>query len=92
MEKQLLTVQQEEARAKAARGEGLTLKELAVVTGMSYGAVRSWDVPTLSGKVFYDDFVLWRRRQSGLELSPAAVASLARQGAGKSGESVLSHD
>lgn len=97
MEKQLLTVNQEEAREKANRGEALTLKELAVVIGMSYGSVRSWtcgypSLPLLNGKVFFDDFVLWRRRKSGLELSPAAVASLARQGAGKFGESVLTHD
>lgn len=81
----------EEAREKAARGEALTLKELAVVIGMSYGAVRSWPLPLLKGKIFMDDFVIWRRRQSGLETASAVSMSLARQGAGKSGELLSTH-
>jgi hypothetical protein len=67
VEKRLRYVSQEQARDKVLRGQALNLKELALVTGFSYSAVRSWSLPVLSGKIFYDDFVLWRRRQSGLE-------------------------
>ncbi len=88
MEKQLLTVNPDKAREKAQRGEALNLKELAVIIGMSYGVVRSWSLPLLNGKLFMEDFVIWRRRQSGLELSPLAASSLSLQAAGKSGESL----
>lgn len=72
VEKRLRDVSEEHARDRALRGQALNLKELAIVTGFSYAAVRSWNLPLLSGKIFYDDFVLWRRRQSGLEPPPLA--------------------
>lgn len=91
MEKQLLNVNQKAARGKAQRGEAMTLKELAVVIGMSYGEVRSWNLPRLGGKIFYDDFILWRRRQLGFEFCDATATNPALQGAGKFGEPLLTH-
>lgn len=96
-EKRLSKLDAEEVRAKAERNESLTLKELAVWTGFSYGVVRSWQnerfpfLPVLNGKIFPEDFVLWRRRRTGLESVLGNGAHPQMPTADKSGESLLKH-
>lgn len=96
-ERRLSKLDPAEVRAKAERNESLTIKELAVWTGYSYEVARSWQIcqeprfPLLNGKIFPDDFVLWRRRRTGLEFGPGIGAHPMMQSAGKSDESLLRH-
>lgn len=95
MEKQLKAITKESVLEKAARNEALTLKELAVLTGYGYSLVRSWQnqgLPVLSGRVFPDDFVIWRRGRSGLQSGSDNGAHRLSLGVGKSGESLSRHD
>ncbi len=101
---QLAGISYAAAKAKADTDRGLTLRELAVVTEMPYSTVRQWPeagLPMLGGRVFYSDFVEWRRLQTGLVTLQAATAaksaSRSRGGrsprsADKSGGSAESHD
>lgn len=92
-EKRLSQLNAEEIRARAERNESLTLKELAVWTRFSYEVVRSWQadsppLPLLNRKIFPADFVLWRRRKTGLEFVSGNGAHQTMQAAGKSDESL----
>jgi hypothetical protein len=94
-EKQLQGIDRRKVVAKVARGESITLKELAVYCGQSYSPVRAWQdqgLPLLSGKIFIEDFVIWRRRKMGLELPPAFVVRPRGRAAGRSGELLSRHD
>src|SRR5438309_1230172 len=96
-EKRLSKLDPQEVREKAERNESLTLKELAVWTGYSYEVVRSWQgelptFPLLNGKIFPEDFVLWRRRKTGLEFGPGIAGHQWMPTVGKYGESLLTHD
>jgi hypothetical protein len=48
--------------------QALNIKEFAVLAGVSYSVAREWfhlpGFPALLGKVFWGDFVLWRRGQN----------------------------
>src|SRR5207249_6165329 len=48
--------------------QALNIKEFAVLAGVSYSVAREWfhlpGFPALLGKVFWGDFVLWRRSQN----------------------------
>ena len=50
--------------------KALSLKELGRVTGMSYRLISRMknekDFPLVEGKIFYSDFVIWRRKKAGL--------------------------
>jgi hypothetical protein len=45
--------------------QALNVKEFAVLAGISYSVAREWfqlsGFPVICGKVFWQDFVLWRR-------------------------------
>lgn len=72
-EKLLSKIKIEDVLEKVRLGYALTLLELAVKTGYSYTTVRSWQLrglPVLDGKVTFEDFQIWKRRQTGLESSP----------------------
>lgn len=96
-EKRLSRLDAAEVCAKAERNASLTLKELAVWTDFSYEVVRSWQndsppLPMLNGKVFPKHFELWSLRKTGLEFVPGNGAHPQTQAAGKSGESLSTHD
>lgn len=95
-EKRLSKLDAAEVRAKAERNESLTLKELAVWTGYSYNVVRSWQgdfpyLPMLNGKIFPEDFVLWRRNRMGWQCGFGNEARQMMPAVDKSGESLLKH-
>ena len=73
---------------KVAFGFGLTLKELAVKTGYSYETARKWKgqgLPLLSGKITYEDFLVWKARHMGLESAPRKNERSRASIVGKSG-------
>jgi hypothetical protein len=45
-------------------------KEFAVLAGVSYSTSREWfhiqDFPAFNGVVFWEDFVMWRQRRTGI--------------------------
>jgi hypothetical protein len=87
-EKQLQGIDRRKVVAKVTRGESINLKELAVYCDQGYSVVRSWQdqgLPLLSGKIFIEDFVIWRRRKTGLESVPATAGRRAARAADKSG-------
>ena len=55
------------------------IKEFAVLAGVSYSVAREWfhlpGFPALLGKVFWADFVLWRRSQNRPKSLPSCNAS-----------------
>lgn len=69
-DKQLHRVSLEEVTAKRRLDQALNAKEFAVLAGISYSTAREWfraaNFPSFKGVVFWQDFVLWRRAQSGL--------------------------
>lgn len=94
-EKQLQGIDRAKVLAKVKRGESITLKELAVYCGQSYSPVRAWQnqgLPLLSGKIFIEDFVIWRRRMTGLEFAPANGARRAARVSDRSGGLPSRHD
>lgn len=93
-EKQLQRIDRKKVLAKIARGEQINLKELAVYCGQGYSVVRAWQdqgLPILGGKLFLDDFVIWRRRKTGLESAPAAFVRRVARAADRSGELLSTH-
>lgn len=85
MNKQLKAIDAKVVAAKVNAGKALTLAELSVHIGVGYSQVRAWKLPLLAGKIFYDDFTLWRRRKLGLESGPQTPAHRQRATAGKCG-------
>jgi hypothetical protein len=72
--------------------QALSAKEFALLAGVSYATAREWlhlpGFPALSGLVFWQDFVLWRRLQTGLEsisslLSTSSTAPAVRPNNGR---------
>lgn len=93
MENQLRRILFDAVMEKVSRDQALTLKELAVWTGFSYSSVRAWgDLPIINRRIFPQDFILWRRRKSGLGFENGSEGRLPRLRADKSGESLLTHD
>lgn len=78
-DKQLRGIKIGEVRRKRDADQALNIKEFAVLAGISYSVAREWfqsgGFPALHGKVFWQDFVLWRRtrnlKQSSSAPSPA---------------------
>jgi hypothetical protein len=69
-DKQLHRVSLEEVVTKRRLDQALNAKEFAVLAGISYSTARerfrAADFPSFKGVVFWQDFVLWRRAQTGL--------------------------
>ena len=67
-DKQLRGIDICEVRHKRDADQALNIKEFAVLAGISYSVAREWfqsaGFPALHGKVFWQDFVLWRRAQN----------------------------
>ncbi len=61
--------------------QALNAKEFALLAGVSYAIAREWlhtpGFPTLSGLVFWQDFVLWRRLQTGLQAVTSNISTSA---------------
>jgi hypothetical protein len=70
-DKQLSGFKLRELQRKQRLDQALNAKEFALLAGVSYSTAREWlhmpGFPTLGGLVFWQDFVLWRRLQTGLE-------------------------
>jgi hypothetical protein len=71
-DKQLKGVKLQYVRTKRDADQALNIKEFAVLAGVSYSVAREWfhlpGFPALLGKVFWGDFVLWRRTQNRAKL------------------------
>jgi hypothetical protein len=69
-DKQLSDVRLEEVLEKRRLDQALNAKEFAVLAGISYSTSREWfrapGFPVVRGVVFWEDFVEWRRGQTGL--------------------------
>jgi hypothetical protein len=67
-DKQLKGIKLQDVRMKRDADQALNIKEFAVLAGVSYSVAREWfhlpGFPALLGKVFWADFVLWRRNQN----------------------------
>ena len=80
-DKQLRGIDIHEVRCKRDADQALNIKEFAVLAGISYSVAREWfqsaGFPALHGKVFWQDFVLWRRAQNAKRnaSAPAPVES-----------------
>jgi len=83
-DKQLREIDIDEVRRKRDVDQALNIKEFAVLAGISYSVAREWfqsaGFPALHGKVFWQDFVLWRRAQNVKR--NASAASSVESGAG----------
>ncbi len=70
-DKQLNGISIRAVREKQRLDQALNAKEFAVLAGVSYSIAREWfrlsGFPAVRGMVFWQDFVLWRRRQAGLQ-------------------------
>jgi hypothetical protein len=70
-DKQLSQIKLETVLQKQRLGQALNAKEFAVVAGISYSTAHQWfhpqGFPTLKGLVFWQDFITWRHRQTGIE-------------------------
>jgi hypothetical protein len=70
-DKQLSGIKLKAVLQKQRLGQALNVKEFAVLAGISYSTAREWfhtrGFPALAGRVFWQDFVTWRRRQTGIE-------------------------
>ncbi len=70
-DKQLSAIKLKAVLQKQRLGQVLNVKEFAVLAGISYSTARDWfhakGFPAFNGKVFWQDFVTWRRRQTGIE-------------------------
>jgi hypothetical protein len=60
----------QEVRAKRDLDQALNAKEFAVLDGVSYSAAREWfrlpGFQAVLGKVFWHDFVWWRRSRNSI--------------------------
>ncbi len=86
--KQLAAIDVESVRLKVQHEQGLTLAEASVYYDLPYSSLRAWKregLPLVAGKLFHSDFVIWRRRLTGLESMPQAAVHPSGRGVGKSG-------
>jgi hypothetical protein len=69
-DKQLTGIKLQAVLQKQRLGQALNIKLFAVLAGISYSTSREWfqmrNFPALNGRVFWDDFVMWRQRQTGV--------------------------
>ena len=74
-DRQLSGIAVQTVRHKRDLDQALNIKEFAVLAGISYSVAREWfripGFPQVLGKVFWGDFVLWRRTRNlaGRDLS-----------------------
>lgn len=70
-DKQLVGIKLRAVLQKQRLSQALNVKEFAVLAGISYSIARDWfrakGFPAFNGKVFWQDFVTWRHRQTGIE-------------------------
>ena len=70
-DKQLQNIKLDDLIEKRRVGQALRASEFAVLAGISYSVARSWfrqpGFPAISGFVFWEDFVEWRRVKTGLQ-------------------------
>lgn len=75
IDKQLQRIDINDVRRKRDADQALNIKEFAVLAGISYSVAREWfqttGFPALHGKVFWQDFVLWRRSRNEKKNTPA---------------------
>ena len=78
-DKQLKGIKLQDIRMKRDADQALNIKEFAVLAGVSYSVAREWfhipGFPALLGKVFWADFVLWRRSQNRPKSLPSSSSS-----------------
>ena len=78
-DKQLRGISLEAVVQKRTLDQALNAKEFAVLAGISYSAARTWfrrpGFPVVSGMVFWQDFVQWRKDQTGLSLGKPAQSN-----------------
>jgi hypothetical protein len=81
-DKQLKSVNIKATRSKQKLDQALNVKEFAVLAGISYSVAREWFLlsgfPAIQGKVFWEDFVLWRRSQNSSK-PPAYLSTVESQ-------------
>jgi hypothetical protein len=69
-DKQLQSLDFAEVVRRYGLDQSLNMKEFAVLAGVSYSTAQTWfrqpGFPVMSRQVFWRDFVLWRRAQTGL--------------------------
>jgi hypothetical protein len=69
-DKQLSGIKLKAVLQKQRLGQALNAKEFAVLAGVSYSTSREWfhiqDFPAFNGVVFWEDFVMWRQRRTGI--------------------------
>ena len=69
-DKQLSGIKLKVVLEKQWLGQALNSKEFAVLAGISYSTPREWfhiqNFPTFNGVVFWEDFVMWRQRRTGI--------------------------
>lgn len=69
-DKQLQSLDFAEVVRRYGLDQSLNMKEFAVLAGVSYSTAQTWfrqpGFPVMSRRVFWRDFVLWRRAQTGL--------------------------
>ena len=69
-DKQLSGIKLKVVLQKQRLGQALNAKEFAVLAGISYSTSREWFhiqyFPAFNGVVFWEDFVMWRQRQTGV--------------------------
>lgn len=67
-DRQLSGITIQAVRHKRDLDQALNIKEFAVLAGISYSVAREWfrisGFPQVLGKVFWGDFVLWRRTRN----------------------------
>ena len=70
-DKQLNGITIQAVRQKRDLDQALNIKEFAVLAGISYSVAREWfrlpGFPSVLGKVFWGDFVLWRRARNTIK-------------------------
>ena len=75
-DKQLKGIKLQDVRMKREADQALNIKEFAVLAGVSYSVAREWfhlrGFPALLGKVFWADFVIWRRNQNRPKALPSS--------------------
>ena len=69
-DKQLQSLDFPEVVRRYGLDQSLNIKEFAVLAGISYSTAQTWfrqpGFPAMTRRVFWRDFVLWRRAQTGL--------------------------
>jgi hypothetical protein len=69
-DKQLSGIKLKVVLQKQRLGQALNAKEFAVLAGISYSSSREWfhiqNFPAFNGVVFWEDFVMWRQRRTGV--------------------------